>query len=226
MTIASKAQMLRFLQDLSHNNDKAWMDEHRSEYHAAKNRWIEEIKKVLARLEKHNPAFGLVSVGDTLSRINNNRRFHPDKPVYKDFFSCESSGKDSGLSLFFFLIGVNESFVGGGMYHPAKERLQAFRNAIDYDGEAFRHILQSEPFRRFYGDINHYEDKLKTAPKGFDKDHPYVEYLRHKSITATRAISREEFLSDSFTDLVEEAYLAFRPLEAYLIKVLAYEGVV
>ncbi|MEO0473766.1 MAG: DUF2461 domain-containing protein [Bacteroidota bacterium] len=216
--MASKKDILHFLKDLALNNSKEWMDENRARYHAAKDRWIEEVELVLSRLAEHNPHFGMVSPKQTLSRINNNRRFHPDKPIYKDFFSCEPAGKTRGVSLFYFAIGVSWSFVGGGMHNPDKEQLLAFREAIDRRGEAFDELVRAEDFQTFYGGMTSFQDALKTAPRGYSQDHPYIEYLRLKSITATRDIREKEFLSAAFVDLIEEAYLSFLPMERFLLQ--------
>ncbi|MEO1451886.1 MAG: DUF2461 domain-containing protein [Bacteroidota bacterium] len=224
--MATKQDILHFLQDLSQHNSKDWMDENRSRYHAAKNRWIEEVETILNRLSVHNPGFAMVQPKDTLSRINNNRRFHPDKPVYKDFFSCEPGGKVRGNSLFYLSVGVSWSFVGGGMHNPEKEQLKAFRSAIDYDGAAFSGILDAPAFQQFYGGLTHFKNNLKSAPKGYSKDHPYIEHLRLQAITATREIRKADFLSDGFVDFIEEAYLAFKPMEDYLFKVMQFEEVV
>ncbi|MEM0996830.1 MAG: DUF2461 domain-containing protein [Bacteroidota bacterium] len=218
----TKKEILHFLQDLSDNNSKEWMDAHRSRYQAARDSWLALVQEVLDRLKAHNPDFGLVRPKDTVSRINNNRRFHKDKPLYKDFFSCEPSGKGTANSLFYFAMGLSWSFVGGGMYHPPKEKLSAFRSAIDYNGEEFRELVQAERAQAFYGGLSQYADTLKTAPAGYPKDHPHVEFLRLKSITLTRDLTTEDFIGDGFLDLIEEAYLAFRPVEEYILEALEF----
>lgn len=218
--MATKQDILSFLHDLSEHNSKEWMDENRSRYHAAKDRWIEEVEHILDRLSGHNPGFAMVRPKDTLSRINNNRRFHPDKPVYKDFFSCEPSGKMRGTSLFYLSVGVSWSFVGGGMHNPEKEQLKAFRAAIDYDGAAFSELLKAPAFQKVYGGLSHFRNPLKSAPKGYKKDHPYIEHLRLQAITASTEIKEADFLSDGFVDFIEEAYLAFKPMEDYLLEVM------
>ena len=75
---------------------------------------------------------------------------------------------------------------------------------------------------RRIGGLTHYQDQLKTAPRGYNTDHPYIQFLRFRSITATRDLSEKEIVSEHFIDLIEEAYIAFKPLEDYLLKILAY----
>lgn len=217
--------MMEFLEDLSTNNSKDWMDENRNRYHAAKDVWLRVVEEILTKLTEINPEFALVQPKSTLSRINNNRRFQPDKPVYKDFFSCEPSGKGLVKSMYYFAAGKSWSFLGGGLHNPEKEKLGAFRNAIDYDGEEFHSLVHDSEFQRFFGGMSSMTPGLKTAPRGYPKDHPWVEYLRLRSITATRDLSKAEILSDSFSDLIAEGYQIFRPMESYLQKVMDFEQV-
>ena len=210
--------MLLFLRDLSSNNSKEWMDENRSRYREAKDCWIKEVTVILNRLDQYNTGFGFVAPKDTISRINNNRRFHPDKPIYKDFFSCEVSGRNEELSLFYIAVGSSWSFVGGGLHNPTSQQLKAFREAVDYEGDVLEKILGDQKFQNFYGGLTHFRDILKTAPRGYPTDHPYIEYLRYKSITATRDLSDREIISGRFVDLVEEAYVTFKPLEDFLLR--------
>ena len=216
--MSTKKEMLSFLHDLSENNSKEWMDENRSRYLEAKNCWIDEVTTILNRLDQYNPGLAFVKPKNTFSRINNNRRFHPDKPIYKDFFSCEISGKNEGLSLFYIAVGSSWSFVGGGLHNPSSPQLKAFRETVDYEGKVLEEILADQKFVDFYGGLTHFRDVLKSAPRGYSTDHLYIKYLRYKSITATRDLMDHEIIGDHFIDLVEEAYVAFKPLEEFLIR--------
>lgn len=216
--------VIAFLEDLSDNNSKSWMDDNRSRYHKAKDIWLEQVQTILTRLTDLNPDFALVQPKSTISRINNNRRFQPNKPVYKDFLSCDLSGKGIVRSMFYFGIGKTWSFVGGGLHNPEKEQLSAFRNAIDYDGQEFHDLQHAPAFQQFFGGLTSFKSSLKTAPRGYPKDHQWIEYLRLTSIAATKPLTKRDILSDSFPDIIAEAYQAFRPMELYLEKVIEFEA--
>ena len=219
--MVDKGYIFRFLRDLRNNNSKEWMDENRDRYHTMKACWLHEIQLILDCLSKHDPHFERVEPKNTISRINNNRRFHPNKPVYKNHVTCTPSGtKTKGVSTFFISIGPDESFIGGGLYHPPKEDLEKIRAAIDYNGERLENIINAKQFTSFYGGLNQYDDKLVTSPQNYDKDHQYIELINNKSFTATIDLTEDQVTSDHFIDLVEEAYLKYKPLDEFIVKAI------
>ncbi|MGC1473831.1 MAG: DUF2461 domain-containing protein [Psychroserpens sp.] len=223
--MVNKSYIFQFLRDLRNNNSKEWMDENRERYHSMKECWLHEIELILARLSKHNSDFERVNPKKTLSRINNNRRFHPDKPVYKDRITCSPAGRKAyDISTFFISIGPGESFIGGGIYRPQKELLEKIRAAIDYDGQLLKAIINQNDFVSFYGALNVYDDKLVTSPQNYNKNHKYIDLINHKSFTATTPLTEEQVTSSKFVDLVEEAYLKFRDLDQFLIKAITMKA--
>ena len=147
--MVSKRYILEFLKDLRHNNSKEWMDANRTRYHKAKECWSEEAALILKRLAQHDTAFAHVTPKATLSRINNNRRFHPDKPVYKDYFNCDPDKTQKDVSVLHLSVGPGTSFIGGGLWRPQKEALDQYRAAIDYNGAFFREIVEAPAVQQF-----------------------------------------------------------------------------
>ena len=75
--------------------------------------------------------------------------------------------------------------VGAGYYAMAKDQLGRFRQAIDADATGAELVaLVADAERRKYsiGAI----DSLKTAPRGYPKDHPRIELLRRKGLIAVK----------------------------------------
>ncbi len=220
ITPADRKYIFQFLEDLSNNNSKDWMDANRKRYEQAKKLWLIQIQHILHRLAKHDELYLTIEPKKTISRITNNRMFHPEKPIYKEFFACEPAGKRDEGVLLFMAIGPNDCFIGGGFWKPEKEIIDQIREAIDYDGEELQRIIDSEPFQHFYGGLGEDPDKLKTSPQNYPGDHPHIELLRHKNFIAYHSFEPEEFFADSFLDLVEEAYLTIEPFAEYLKKAL------
>lgn len=219
--MVEKEYIFRFLRDLGNNNSKDWMDENRNRYDTAKKRWIEEIDLILKRLSEHDTYFEQFKPKDTLSRINNNRRFHPDKPVYKDYFTCAPSTKEDAISRIHISIGVSGSFAGGGLHRPDKENLDKIRGAIDYDGQELLDIINHKDFQNLFGGLADMGSKLKTSPQGYSNEHKYVELLRYKNYLAKKDFTQKEVASENFIDLIEECYLALQPLNHFLRKALS-----
>ncbi|GAB5476149.1 MAG: DUF2461 domain-containing protein [Maribacter sp.] len=218
-----KEYIFRFLRDLSDNNSKDWMDDNRERYHMAKARWIEEVDLILKRLSKHDPYFEQFKPKDTLMRINNNRQFHPDKPIYKDYFSCSPSTKAEPFAKIYISTGISWSFLGGGLWRPDTKILKQVRDAIDYDGDELVEIINTKEFKDFYGGLAYDDQKLKTSPREYANDHKHIDLLRYKNITAQAELTQKIVVSDGFVDYVEEGYLALQPLNDFLKKAISVD---
>lgn len=214
--MVTKTYIFDFLKDLRENNSKEWMDENRQRYKHARECWINEVEKILALLSNHDNRFNSIEPKSTLSRINNNRRFHPNKPIYKDYFTCDPSGGNEGLSSLHISISPGNSFVGAGLHHPSSEVLKKFHQAIDYNGDKFAEILKNDELKEFFGDLSTYGKDLKTAPRGFNTDHPHIRFLRKKSITLMRTLTDDEVCHREFPTMIEKAYRTLFPFNQYL----------
>lgn len=215
----NKKAILDFLKDLCNNNSKEWMDDNRDRYVFAKDAWLEEVQQILTLLRKFDNAyFENFKPKDCISRITNNRMYNPNLPVYKDYFTFSIMDKTDMFSHLHISIGVENSFIGCGYHNPDKETLKNIRDAIDYDGKSLKDILEEKKFKDFFGGLSNYTEPLKTSPKGYDKDHPFVEYLRYKNFTVAHNLTHEDFLNENFIKLVEQAYELTKPFRDFLKK--------
>lgn len=219
----NKQYIFDFLRDLDANNSKEWMDENRKRYHHAKDIWIAEIDLFLKRLQKHDRRLEQLSPKSTLTRINNNRRFHPDKPIYKNFFSF-SAPQEQNVPSIHISVSPKGSFIGGGFWRPDKDLLDKIRAAIDYDGQALVDIINEQKLVDFFGGWEADDQKLKTSPQKYNQEHPFIELLRRKNFVVTRNLTQEEIKRDDFVNLVEEGFLALQPLLSFLEKAAAFEA--
>ena len=76
-----------------------------------------------------------------------------------------------------------------------------------YSVEEFASILDGTYFGNKFESFN----ELKTAPRGFDKNHPDIDLLRKKGFISIRKFTDLEVLSKNFTHEVYESYKALRP---------------
>lgn len=198
-----------FLEDLSKNNSKEWMDKNRSRYEESKSVLIEVFDPILEELKLIDPRIVQPNARKSLSRINNNLMFHPDRPTYKDHMGL-GFGYGKGLADFYVHLGVHEQLIAGGLWHPSSEKLKLLRQEIDYEGEKLNSILNQPFFAKHF--TLYEEDMLKGSPKGYASDHPHIHLLKMKSLAAFRPITREDFYSSSFDSMVIESYKAIVPL--------------
>lgn len=205
----SKQPVFPFLEALTANNSKEWMDANRKWYTDTKEEVVAIFEPILASLKEFDPRIVQPTAKKCIGRINNNLMFHPDRPTYKDHFGVVF-GYGKGLADFYVHLGVDETEIAGGIWHPSSEKLKKIRTEIDYEGDRLRTILEAKPFSDWFEVFQ--RDKLKTAPKGYARDHEFIDLLRLKSIAALRPISREDIFSNHFHDMIVESYKAMVPL--------------
>lgn len=124
-------------------------------------------------------------------------RFSKDKTPYKTHQGAfVGVGPATG---YYVQIGAPGVRVGSGFYEADAERLARFRRAIDDDlhGAELERIIAT--LQRKGWEIG--GDRLKTAPRGWAKDHPRIELLRHRSLTVGRDYGFDEVIHSA--ELVE-----------------------
>jgi uncharacterized protein (TIGR02453 family) len=210
----SFTKLYSFLEKLQKNNSKEWMDKHRKEYVRVRDffiGWLDDMNDKLASIDD---TYFNTPGKKAINRINNNLMFHPNRPVYKDHFGA---GLDqlSKQGDFYIELGINESFLGGGYWHPSTDILKRIRNAIDYNGEELKAILEKPSFKKMFGDMV-VDNPLKTAPKGFSTDHEHIDLLRRRSFAVVHYVSREEVLATDFESKVLNIYKEMLPFRRYL----------
>lgn len=206
--------LFEFLRDLNDNNHKEWMEEHRKEYKEVRDFYIDWLNELDIKLAKVDENYSPTTGRQAINRINNNLLFHPNKPVYKDHFGA-GLDKEKGKGDFYIHIGINESFVAGGIYRPKKEMLDSIRAAIDYNGEDFKKILNKKSFQKTFGGLME-DEQLKTSPKGYSQDHEHIELLRNKSFAVMHSLSQKEILKADFQHKLIEIYKEMLPFRNYL----------
>jgi uncharacterized protein (TIGR02453 family) len=210
--------MYDFLRDLQKNNSKEWMDAHRKKYEEVRNWYIGWLNELDVELGKVDPDYHATDGRKAINRINNNLMFHPDKPVYKDHFGAGMDLSENGKQGDFYIhLGTEESFIAGGFYHPKKEILDSIRDAIDYNGEAYLEIINKPSFSKTF-DIIDDGNSLKTAPKGYDKEHKHIELLRQKTFAVQHNVTQNEVTQEDFKQICVEVYQEMKPFRAYLNK--------
>jgi len=209
---------LLFLSDLKNNNDRNWFAENRKRYEDAKSNYETFVQEILNEIVRFDPIFRGLEPKSCMFRINRDTRFSHDKSVYKTNFGAfmVRGGKKNGDKFpgYYFHIEPGSSFVAGGAYIPPAPWLNAIRERIDGDAERLIKIVNDKEFRRYFGGLE--GEKLRTAPKGYPRDHPHIELLKMKSYLAEMAIPDKAITSDECFDLVVGAFRAMKPLNDFL----------
>ena len=208
-------KLFTFLEELQENNHKEWMDSNRSYYQEVRNFYIRWLDDMNGRLSEIDPDYTDTPGKKGINRINNNLMFHPNKPVYKDHFGA-GLDQASKQGDFYIHLGVNESFIAGGYYKPKSDLLASIRDAIDYNGNELKKVLNKQSFKKVFNGLVSTGDELTQAPKGYSLDHPHIDLLKYKTFAVECFLSREEIMSPDFDNYVVEVYKEMLPFRRYL----------
>ena len=201
--------LLQFLTELKENNNKDWFNENRKAYDASKEQMLFFTEIMIQELRKLDPDIPALSAKDCLFRIFRDVRFSNDKSPYKTNMGSfiAPGGRKSDLAGYYVHFEPRASFIGGGVWCPAPDVLRAIRMEIYDHPDGFKEVLYDADFKEYFGEIM--GEKLKTAPKGFDKEFEDIDLLRYKSYAFGYSLTDEQVLS---ADLVELAVSVFRQL--------------
>jgi uncharacterized protein (TIGR02453 family) len=217
--------LTQFLAELAENNNRAWFAMNKPRYDILRAEFLELVTQLIRNISKFDPAVAACDPKKALFRINRDIRFSNDKSPYKTHFSAAitASGlkkpSQGGGPAYYFHVDANGMLlVAGGEYMPPNDRLKAIRQQIAGDPAGFSKMLKNRKLKERYGDLQD-EGKLSRPPKGFDADHPLIEYLKHKSyIVWTETSIKKRIPVDLGKDLVA-AFKDAYPLVAWLRQV-------
>ena len=161
-------EAVEFYEGLTADNSKPYWQDHRDVYETCVRTPMEQLLAELA---------GEFGPGK-LFRPHRDVRFSSDKAPYKT--NCAAT-LGQGLGQAYVSFSADGLSVGGGLYMPDTATLQRYRTAVDREksGTELAEIVE-RLHAAGYQTMAH--EVLKTAPKGFPKDHPRIELLRHKGI--------------------------------------------
>lgn len=195
-----------FYAELEEDNTTEFWAVHRDRYERDVR---EPMTALLAELEEE---FGAGKV----FRPQRNLRFSRDKTPYKTHQGgYVATGPRTG---WYAEVSADGFRLGGGCYHLEPEALAAFRHAVDGPrGPALERIVAE--LRGAGWEVG--GSTLRTAPRGFARDHPRIALLRHTSVTATRWIEDADVVTTpTLVARVRADWRQVRPLVEWLHPVL------
>ena len=165
-----------------------------------------------AMLDELREAFG----GEArVFRQQRDLRFSPDKSPYKTrTYGVIHGGAQVGGGLYAEL-SARGLYAGTGYYQPARDQLARFRAAVADD--ATGPALEDASAAAEEAGLEIAGGRLRTAPRGFPRDHPRIELLRRTSLFAGRALPGAGGIArDAALDHVAGTWRAAAPLKAWL----------
>lgn len=206
----------KFLLELSQNNNKEWFDTNRKTYEECRADFLVLLQQLIDGIAEFDESLLGVDAKKCIFRINRDIRFSKDKTPYKTNFGAllGAQGRKTEGTGYYIHVAPGHNFVGGGMYKPQPDVLAKVRQEIDYNSQDLIKIIESPSFKEMFGQIH--GEQLKTAPKGYPKDHPFIDLLRYKSFYVLKDFKDKDFQSKSFVDKTLEAYREAKVFNGFL----------
>jgi uncharacterized protein (TIGR02453 family) len=172
---------LDFFRSLSRNNRREWFQprKHIFETHL-KQPMRELVIEVNREMSRFAPEY-ITDPDKAIYRIYRDTRFSKDKTPYKDHIAASFHRRSAGAHSeagFYFAVSHKEVAVGGGVYMPPPETLQAIRAHVAGNHAEFRKLIRGRALRELLGEMQ--GSQLSRVPKGFTTDHPAADLVRYK----------------------------------------------
>ena len=220
MAFSSKA--FTFLAQLERNNEKAWFEAHRDEYEAhIRAPALEFIEACGAWFDAQGLPYVAQAkkAGGSLGRIHRDVRFSKDKSPYNTHVHMGFHHQDATEERPLPGIGVwwdsSAASVGAGCWMGGTAVLGKVRDAIVADPDGWRKAKANVSLEH-----KAYAPPLKTAPRGYDRDHPLIDDLKRTTFACDIPMTKAEFttrLMPTFQASVRKA----QPFVGFLEKALA-----
>lgn len=212
-----------FLKKLKENNNRDWFTENKALYTAQHEELISFADVLLQKISQHD-SIETPTGKKSLYRIYRDVRFSKNKAPYKLNWAggFKRATKHLRGGYYFHIEPGNKSMVAGGFWGPNKDDLARIREELAMDPTELRSILAEKNF------VKHFEtlkgEQLKSAPKGYPKDHSSIDLLRFKQYIFFKSFTDKEVLREDFADQLNASFKAMRPFLDYMSDVLTSDS--
>jgi uncharacterized protein (TIGR02453 family) len=205
------AEAFSFYERLETDNSRDFWNARKHEYQ----QYVREPMTMLA--DELEDEFGPA----TVFRPNRDIRFSPDKSPYKTYQGMFVE-RLPGTGLYAQL-SADGILVSGGFHSHSPDQVERYRLAVDASssGKTLVDIVSGLGERGLAVG----GDQLKTRPRGTPPDHPRLELLRYRSLTASRNWAPDAELSGrSVLDLIRKNWQRLVPLCNWLAEYVGAPG--
>lgn len=212
-------KLTTYLRRLNANNNRPWFQEHRAEFDEQRERWLEQVQRLIDLSSEWAPEFSLLDAKQCTFRIYRDTRFSLDKTPYKTYFSSYMAvgGKEFHTRAGYYIsagLTPDTNALFGGLWMPDREILRKLRHAIVDNIEEFREIINNSELTAIYPDW--VGDRLKTIPKGWPKDHPDADLLRLNHYGRECPMTADFFDAADWPEKASEMLRPLKPLIDWL----------
>ena len=207
-------ETLNFLTELEKNNNKEWFNARKPKFKIYQTEVKQFVSEIEGRLNKTDQI-----ENHKIFRIYRDVRFSNDKTPFKARFAGSfKRATEARRGGYFINIEPGQSMAGGGFYAPNPADLKRIRQEFEMDDTEIRAILKAPKFKKMFGELQ--GDAVKSAPRGFDPEHPAIDLIRMKQFYVVRRFTDAEVLQNNFADQVMVTYATLRPYFDFMSSVL------
>jgi len=207
----------KFLKDIRANNNREWFHEHKDTYKAAN----ENMKAFLEAMKTEMNKFDEIEK-TKLFRIYRDVRFSKDKTPYNSHFSMSMNRAGAHRRGGYYLrITPGESVAVCGFFGPEPKDMKLIRSHIAQDDKPLRKVLKLKKIKETFNGLE--GETVKTAPKGFSKDHPAIDLLKHKQLFLKRSFKDKEVTDKNFLKEVIKTFKNVQPFFNYMTEILTHD---
>ena len=206
--------IFRFFNKLEQNNNREWFEQQKPEFKAMETKVKQFGEALKDQLNQHDSIDRF-----KLFRVYRDVRFSKDKTPYKTHFGLTwHRTKPQYRGGYYLQLKPNDIFLACGFWDPNPADLKRIRQEIDMDADEYRDLINEPNFKRIWGELQ--GDSVKTAPKGYTKDHPNIDLLRYKQHIFMLRYTEEDVAAANFLDRLDTALQAVRPFVDYMSALL------
>ena len=210
------SSLFQFFQELAAHNNKAWFDENRRLYQTEV---LDSVKSLVAD-------FGIIlrmlneeldsepRVGRTISRINNDIRFHKNRPAYRHFMYVSFPRRNmKGSNEALLYIGIYTQGVGVGFYPGGygKVRKAPLQESIKGNLRLFQSYLDERLIAEKYSELT---DQETGEVKKWPLPHRAQKWVNLENFSVGEYFKADEVVAmgRKFLDRAQEIILDVYPL--------------
>ena len=227
--IKFSTKTFQFLVKAGRQKNPTWLDRNRVEYEKV---LLEPLKNLACELKKDlyrlAPSYNFPQKG--IGRIKRSSHYVEERggALYKNWMTYSASRPRTSRfehnPNLFFLINTEDCedpvLVAGGLYMPSSRQTRALREAIAQDASAFDALFAAKDFRRSFPDGFSSERISSRLTRGFEPNHPRMDWLRLQAFFVWRPYTKKEFHSADFPKLVSRDFKQVLRLNELIEKAL------
>ena len=209
-------EALQFFRSLARNNNREWFLPRKPLFEEKVKEPMRQLVDALnVALHDFAPEYE-TDPGKAIFRIYRDVRFSKDKKPYKEQIAAtfRRGGAPHHQGGYYFAISHKSVAVGGGVYMPGPETLQAIRHHLAGHHAEFRKLIRAKAVRELYGEMQ--GEQLTRLPKGFAADDPAADLVRYKQFLFYVELPADLAISTALYGEIVKRFKAITPFLRFL----------